>query len=170
VFQQTQNPPLPNQDAYAIVVAKSAEAIASINELLQRDLVVIVVRDLDQATRLMDGEQCAPAPQPAPLKVSHLEIRPEEHQALWHGCPLELTGQEIGLLSCLARHPGSVASFQELIQEVWGAAYGVDTTVIHSAVRRLRRKLVGAGVEVGIESVRGYGLRISTGTPGSSAN
>ncbi|MET7799120.1 helix-turn-helix domain-containing protein [Streptomyces decoyicus] len=73
----------------------------------------------------------------------------------------ELTAQEIGLLGCLAGHGGSVASYRELVQDVWGASCGVDTTVIHSAVRRLRRKLEKAGVDIGIESVRGYGLRIA---------
>ena len=63
-----------------------------------------------------------------------------------------------------------MASFQELVQDVWGASCGVDTTVIHSAVRRLRRKLEGAGVDVGIESVRGYGLRITAQELQPSAN
>ncbi|MGW2027894.1 winged helix-turn-helix domain-containing protein [Streptomyces decoyicus] len=113
----------------------------------------------------MDGEPAAGSatdtPRPARLRVGRLEVRPEEQRALWRGAPLELTAQEIGLLGCLAGHGGSVASYRELVQDVWGATCGVDTTVIHSAVRRLRRKLEKAGVDVEIESVRGYGLRIA---------
>ncbi|MFJ6749784.1 MULTISPECIES: winged helix-turn-helix domain-containing protein [unclassified Streptomyces] len=166
-----QEPPHRHQDAYAVVVADSVDDIGQLNELLDSNLPVLLVRDLRQASRLMDGEETgAKAPRPAPLQVSHLEIRPDEQRALWHGAPLELTAQEIGLLGCLARHGGSVASFQELVQDVWGASCGVDTTVIHSAVRRLRRKLEGAGVDVGIESVRGYGLRITAQELQPSAN
>lgn len=149
----------------AVVVADTLDDIAHLNELLHSNLPVLLVRDLDQARRLMDGELAGAGagldPEPTSLRFSHLEIRPAEQRALWHGAPLDLTAQEIGLLGCLARHGGRVATFRELVQDVWGASYGVDTTVIHSAVRRLRRKLEQAGVDVGIESVRGYGLRIA---------
>ncbi|MGW7491745.1 winged helix-turn-helix domain-containing protein [Streptomyces sp. NPDC054786] len=170
----TQEPPLRHQDAYAVVVADTVDDIEQLNELLHSNLPVLLVRDLDQARRLMDGEpsgaSAADTPRPDPLRVGRLEIRPQEQRALWCGAPLELTAQEIGLLRCLARHGGSVASFQELVQDVWGASCGVDTTVIHSAVRRLRRKLERAGVDVGIESVRGYGLRIAHEGRQPSAN
>ncbi|MFD3423068.1 winged helix-turn-helix domain-containing protein [Streptomyces decoyicus] len=161
----TQDPPLRHQDAYAVVVTESVDDIEQLNELLHSNLPVLLVRDLDQARRLMDGEPAAGSatdtPRPARLRVGRLEVRPEEQRALWRGAPLELTAQEIGLLGCLAGHGGSVASYRELVQDVWGASCGVDTTVIHSAVRRLRRKLEKAGVDVEIESVRGYGLRIA---------
>lgn len=146
----------------AVVVADTLDDVEHLNELLHSNLPVLLVRDLDQARQLIDGAPSrASAARPARLQVSHLEIRPDEQRALWHGVPLELTAQEIGLLGCLARHDGGVVSFQELVQDVWEASCGVDTTVIHSAVRRLRRKLERAGVDIGIESVRGYGLRLA---------
>ncbi|GAB7033316.1 hypothetical protein JCM4914_47770 [Streptomyces platensis subsp. malvinus] len=65
------------------------------------------------------------------------------------------------MLARLAREGTGVVSFPELVRDAWGASCGVDITVIHSAVRRLRRKLEQAGVDVGIASVRGYGLRLA---------
>jgi len=166
-----QDPPLRHQDAYAVVVADTVDDIEQLNDLLHSNLPVLLVRDLDQARRLMDGERpAAGAPRPGPLRVGRLEIRPQEQRALWRGAPLELTAQESGLLACLAGHDGGVATYRELVRDVWGASCGVDTTVIHSAVRRLRRKLERAGVDVGIESVRGCGLRIAARSGQASAN
>ncbi|MGX1977264.1 hypothetical protein, partial [Streptomyces kronopolitis] len=114
----TQDPPLRHQDAYAVVVTESVDDIEQLNELLHSNLPVLLVRDLDQARRLMDGEPAAGSatdtPRPARLRVGRLEVRPEEQRALWRGAPLELTAQEIGLLGCLAGHGGSVASYREL--------------------------------------------------------
>ncbi|BDH09955.1 winged helix-turn-helix domain-containing protein [Streptomyces hygroscopicus] len=170
----TQDPPLRHQDAYAVVVTETVDDIEQLNELLHSNLPVLLVRDLDQARRLMEGEPPAGSgtgtPRPAPLRVGRLEIRPEEQRALWRDAPLELTAQESGLLGCLAGHGGSVASYRELVQDVWGASCGVGTTVIHSAVRRLRRKLEKAGVDVEIASVRGHGLRIAYGGQQTSVN
>ncbi|MFF4290882.1 winged helix-turn-helix domain-containing protein [Streptomyces sp. NPDC001633] len=166
-----QEPPVRHPDAYAVVVADTVDDVEHLNELLHSNLPVLLVRDLDQARRLMDGEpQAGAARRPAPLRAGHLEIRPDEQRALWHGVPLELTAQETGLLVRLAREGTGVVSFPQLVRDVWGASCGVDTTVIHSAVRRLRRKLEQAGVDVCIASVRGYGLRLAPPARKPSAN
>ncbi|MDC7338846.1 winged helix-turn-helix domain-containing protein [Streptomyces lydicus] len=158
-----EEPPLQHRDAYAVVVANTVADLEQVGELLHSNLPVLLVRDLDQARRLVDGEPAAAggARHVPALQAGQLEIRPDEQRAWWRGAALELTGQEIALLACLARQSGGVVSFRELVRDVWGASCGVDTTVIHSAVRRLRRKLERAGVEVRIASVRGYGLRLA---------
>jgi DNA-binding winged helix-turn-helix (wHTH) protein len=83
----------------------------------------------------------------------------------WAGRPIDLSGHEIGLLALLAARPGRAYSFKELFAQVWGAGYRVDPPVVHSAIRRLRRKLDDDSVGIQIESVRGYGFRISLSPP-----
>lgn len=75
--------------------------------------------------------------------------------------PIEVSDRELELLAVLARPAGRARSFKELFTLVWGANYRVDPPVVHSAVRRLRRKLADAGVGAQIESVRGYGFRLA---------
>jgi DNA-binding response OmpR family regulator len=40
-----------------------------------------------------------------------------------------------------------------------------DTDRIRSSIKRLRRKLVQSGVQVTIESVRGFGFRLCSRSP-----
>ncbi|MFC9969509.1 winged helix-turn-helix domain-containing protein [Spirillospora sp. NPDC127200] len=160
---------------YVIVVAEHLADVESINELLRFDSAVVVVRAVEHAARWMAQEH-APAPAAGPgggehVRVGRLEIRPGERRVLWGGRPLELSQQEVGILTCLAGAPGRAYSFKEITEAAWGCAHRIEPTVVHSALRRLRRKLAEAGAQVGIESVRGYGLRLITedaGDPGSA--
>ncbi|MGI5164985.1 winged helix-turn-helix domain-containing protein [Spirillospora sp. CA-253888] len=170
---------------YVIVVAEHLADVESINELLRFDSAVVVVRAVEHAARWMAQEA---AQEHAPgtggtgrepdgedggggVRVGRLEIRPGERRVLWCGRPLELSQQEVGILSCLAGAPGRAYSFREITESAWGCAHRIEPTVVHSAIRRLRRKLAEAGARVGIESVRGYGLRLiaeGAGDPGAA--
>ncbi|MFI6518846.1 winged helix-turn-helix domain-containing protein [Spirillospora sp. NPDC050679] len=161
---------------YVIVVAEHLVDVESINELLRFDSAVVVVRAVEHAARWMAQEH-APAPggggprSGEGVRVGELEIRPGERRVLWRGRPLELSQQEVGILSCLAGAPGRAYSFKEITEAAWGCAHRIEPTVVHSALRRLRRKLAEAGAQVGIESVRGYGLRLiaeEAGDPGAA--
>ena len=57
VDRHIQEAPHRHQDAYAVVVADSVDDIGQLNELLDSNLPVLLVRDLRQASRLMDGEE-----------------------------------------------------------------------------------------------------------------
>jgi len=49
-----------------------------------------------------------------------------------------------------------------LFAAVWGAAYLGDNSILHSAVKRLRRKLRDVGNDLSIDTVRGIGYRLVT--------
>ncbi|WP_067487067.1 winged helix-turn-helix domain-containing protein [Actinomadura hibisca] len=152
---------------YVIVVAENLADIESINELLRFDSAVVVVRAVEHAAHWMAREREG-SPDPGDggpgdgdrVRVGRLEIRPGERRVLWCGRPLDLSQQEVSILSCLAGAPGRAYSFKEIAEAAWGGAHRIEPTVVHSALRRLRRKLAGAGVGARIESVRGYGLRL----------
>lgn len=83
------------------------------------------------------------------------------HVASWRGEPLPLTRLEWELLGSLATPPPAVWTYERLFGTVWGGAYLGDTSILHSAMKRLRRKLRAAGDGVSIETVRGIGYRLA---------
>lgn len=57
--------------------------------------------------------------------------------------------------------PVGVWTYERLFESVWGCAYLGDTSILHSAVKRLRRKLRAADDTRSVHTVRGIGYRLS---------
>jgi DNA-binding response OmpR family regulator len=75
-----------------------------------------------------------------------------------------LTPLEFKLLSAFVRHPRQVLSRDQLLDLVWGDAYGVSGDQVKLYVGYLRRKLDPAQPDrVPIETVRGFGYRYRPG-------
>jgi DNA-binding response OmpR family regulator len=85
-------------------------------------------------------ERSAVEPAGRPLELGDLRIDPARREVSVGGAGVELTQKEFDLLYFLAQHPGRVFTRAELMQHVWGYAYGDSSTVtVH--VRRIREKL-----------------------------
>jgi two-component system, OmpR family, KDP operon response regulator KdpE len=54
---------------------------------------------------------------------------------------VRLTPTEWHLLEVLVRHPGQLVTQRQLLQEVWGPAYGTETNYLRVYLSQLRRKL-----------------------------
>lgn len=73
---------------------------------------------------------------------------------------VQLTPLEFRLLSTFVRHPRQVLSREQLLELVWGDAYGVGGDQVKLYIGYLRRKLDPDEPEsVPIETVRGFGYR-----------
>jgi DNA-binding response OmpR family regulator len=89
-----------------------------------------------------------------------LQIDYAGRQVTAGGEDVRLTPLEFKLLSVLVRHPNQVLSRDQLLDLVWGDAYGVSDDQVKLYVGYLRRKLVPAAPEtVPVETVRGFGYR-----------
>jgi len=76
------------------------------------------------------------------------------------GRDVSLTPLEFRLLSAFVRHPRQVLSREQLLELVWGNAYGVSGDQVKLYVGYLRRKLDPEHSDaVPIETVRGFGYR-----------
>jgi DNA-binding response OmpR family regulator len=73
---------------------------------------------------------------------------------------VQLTPLEFKLLSAFVRHPNQVLSRDQLLELVWGDAFGVSPQEVKLYVGYLRKKLdpLGPGA-VPVETVRGFGYR-----------
>jgi DNA-binding response OmpR family regulator len=73
---------------------------------------------------------------------------------------VQLTPLEFRLLSTFVRHPRQVLSREQLLELVWGDAFGVGGDQVKLYVGYLRRKLAPNALDtVPIETVRGFGYR-----------
>jgi DNA-binding response OmpR family regulator len=76
------------------------------------------------------------------------------------GDEVQLTPLEFRLLSVFVRHPNQVLSREQLLELVWGDAYGVSGDQVKLYVGYLRRKLApGAPETTPVQTVRGFGYR-----------
>ena len=75
-----------------------------------------------------------------------------------------LTPLEFDFLCHMLEHPEHAASRDDLLKSLWKVdSREVDTRAVDDMVKRLRKKLKEQGSSVKIETVWGYGFRLTTG-------
>lgn len=148
-----------------LIVCVSSDV--AVRERLVRQLdphgVVLICADLEEVRAILFPAVAAEAlPHPSGmLTVGDLVVDPVRYRVTWLGEPLPLTRLERRLLGCLAVPPLEVWTYQRLFSEVWGGAYLGDTSILHSAVKRLRGKLRVVTKELEVETVRAVGYRLT---------
>ena len=95
-----------------------------------------------------------------PLVVGALVVNPKLRTATLAGRDLDLTGRELDLLEAFARHPSQVLSRAQLLDQVWGYTWDVDSNVVDVFVGYLRRKLEADGAARILHTVRGAGFAL----------
>lgn len=74
---------------------------------------------------------------------------------------MDFTPTELLLLEYLIRNKERAVSREELLKNVWKYDFEVDTRATDDVIKRLRKKLIAADSKVKIESVWGFGFKIS---------
>ncbi len=91
---------------------------------------------------------------------ARLQIDFARRAVAYGGREPRLTPLEFKLLGAFVRHPNQVLSHEQLLELVWGGAWGVSPGQVKLYVGYLRRKLdPGAPASTPIETVRGFGYR-----------
>ena len=121
----------------------------------KQELVARVTALLRRATRGAAREQEADSYADAYLTIDWAQARVTVGER-----EVQLTPLEFRLLSTFVRHPRQVLSREQLLELVWGDAYGVGGDQVKLYVGYLRRKLDAESPDsVPIETVRGFGYR-----------
>ncbi|MDD2440755.1 MAG: response regulator transcription factor [Eubacteriales bacterium] len=139
-------------------------------ELLAR--VQAMVRRYAKTRSLVNpGESPAPAawpetgdktPSTGLLTCRDLVLDDVRHRVFKSGQEIEMTHREFELLKFLMTNRGIAFSRDDLLNHVWGFAYGGETRTVDVHIRQLRRKLDDdAASPAMIETVRGRGYRFS---------
>ena len=107
--------------------------------------------------------------QQGPIRIGDLLIDHSLHQVTLSDAMLQLTPTEYRLLTVLAARPGQVVPRDALAKLVWGDPDTGTSRTIDVHIGRLRVKLSQAGPSAPqIVSVRGFGYKIVTSTPGAA--
>jgi DNA-binding response OmpR family regulator len=90
--------------------------------------------------------------------AGNVVLYPRSRTVFVAGQPVDLRAKEFDLLLVLASRPNLVLSRDQILAQVWGRDYDVDTRTIDVHINRLRSRLAESSVE--IETVRGVGYRL----------
>ena len=90
--------------------------------------------------RRAGGPVAAGGGEPTVLRAGTLDVDTVSHEARRDGEIVALTSREFDLLVHLMRNPRRAYRREELLEQVWGFAYG-DTSTVTVHVRRLREKI-----------------------------
>jgi two-component system, OmpR family, response regulator MtrA len=150
-----------------LLVGEAARDHERVAALLASGSVVVAADDA-AAVRTWFPDLLRPRPvvEPDPhvvIRVDELEIDITARRVRHAGRPIDLTEHEIQILAALAGDAGRMWTFGELMAAAWGSPDYGDRSVVHAAIKRLRKKLALAGADLRIEAVRGLGFRLQTG-------
>ena len=128
--------------------------------LVEEFEVVVVTHDVHLAATVLGRLERLERLEPleAPLPDSGAPCAARVAPALRSVGP-PLTGREREILTLLLDHTGEVLTYREIFERVWRTHYLGDPALVHSALKRVRRKLREAGADVVIDAVRGVGFR-----------
>ena len=92
------------------------------------------------------------------VNLGKLIIDPQQRRVLYCDRVLDLTKKEFDLLYVLSNNPNIVISRYQLLEQIWGYDFEVDTNVVDVFVGYLRRKMEQDGSPRMIDTVRGVGF------------
>ncbi|MGH8990526.1 MAG: response regulator [Acidimicrobiia bacterium] len=85
--------------------------------------------------------RATPADEAPVVETEHFRVDLVAKQVTNSAGTVRLTPTEWHLLEVLVRHAGKLVGHRQLLQEVWGPQYGVETNYLRVHVANLRRKL-----------------------------
>ncbi len=128
-----------------------------VKPFLPLELVARVRTLLRRTQRTAQTDEKAPV-----LSFGSLTLFPRRRTAFLCETPLLLTPTEFDFLAYMMEHQERAVSRDELLQALWKVDWQSDTRATDDLVKRLRRKLRELHSPVRIETVWGFGFRLST--------
>ena len=93
--------------------------------------------------------------------LGSLDIYPQRRRTELSGKELMLTPGEFDFLLYMMKNKDRAVSRDELLKTIWQMNWEADTRAADDLVKRLRRKMRDIGSDVYVETVWGYGFRLS---------
>lgn len=95
------------------------------------------------------------------LNIKNLKILKNNREILINDEEFKTTTKEYELLLLLIENKNKPYSREMIIENVWGYDYFGDTRQVDHLIKRLRKKMLLAGSNCNIETVWGYGYKVS---------
>ena len=139
-------------DDYLVKPFLPLELVARVHALLRRAQMG-AVGDAGEGGAAQASADC--------LAFGPLRLWPKRRQATLDGKPFPLTPTEFDFLVYMVQRQDRAVSREELLRTLWEIDWKADTRATDDLVKRLRRKLCDAACPICIETVWGFGFRIS---------
>jgi DNA-binding winged helix-turn-helix (wHTH) protein len=155
-------------ESFTVCVSASAEERGRIAAALDAQGLLVLVPHAQMAVDLLLRAAAGPDAIDEPegtVRLGRLEVDRRRATVTWGQTPVDVSHLELEVLACLAATPGVVWTYERLHQAAWGTQYVGDRDSVYSLVKRLRRKLSDAGVELDLLAVRGIGFQLVPRTP-----
>jgi two-component system phosphate regulon response regulator PhoB len=137
----------------------------SLSELLLRIQARLHTRVIDGGARSSQARDSAASARRT-FMLGPLEIDQMSHRVYLSGIEINLSVQEMRLLSFLASEPGKMRSRREILTSVWEYHPEAESRTLDTHIKRLRDKFGAlAGM---IQTVHGVGYRLTMPVPASS--
>lgn len=91
------------------------------------------------------------------LTYKDFQLNLSNATVLYNGKEIDLTKNEVKILSYLINHKGEIVSRELLMEYLWTSEFFVDDSTLTVNITRLRKKLEEVGIENVIETRRGLG-------------
>ena len=95
------------------------------------------------------------------LSFQDITVYPDKKTILILDRPIDFTPTEFDLIRYLLENKDRAISREELLNKVWGYDSAVETRVTDDTIKRIRKKLLNAGSQTLIETIWGYGFKLS---------
>ncbi|MBF0208291.1 MAG: response regulator transcription factor [Oligoflexia bacterium] len=92
--------------------------------------------------------------------LGDLQLDCVSHRVFFKGKRLDFSAKEFNLLSLLIRRPGQVFNKYQILDQVWDTQLDLESNVVETTIKNIRRKLEGDSVNVEIHSRRNVGYWI----------
>lgn len=99
--------------------------------------------------------------EPEELHYGDLRLLPKQKLAFCGETPLKLTNTEYNLLTYLIENQDRAIAREELLNHIWGYESSVETRVTDDTIKRLRKKIRSENSFVSIDTVWGFGFKLS---------
>lgn len=95
------------------------------------------------------------------VSFSDLSVNVSKRSVFCNGKPMDITPTEFLLTTYLIKNKDKAVSRDELLKNVWKFDFEVDSRATDDVIKRLRKKLIACQSNVKIESVWGFGFKIT---------
>lgn len=97
----------------------------------------------------------------ARLVCGNVVFSSAQHEITVAGKPLSLTPTEMKFLVFMMRHFREAVRKDLILDEIWGMTSEIESRVADETNRRLRKKMTAAGADVYVQTVWGYGFKLT---------
>lgn len=96
------------------------------------------------------------------LKAGDLILDYRRRRCSRAGSQIELSRREFDLLGALLASPGEAIAKEDLLRKIWGPEFNGDPNIVEVYIGYLRKKVDAPFGRKSIETVRGFGYRVSS--------